>query len=219
MQNSRALIISRYKENVDWIQNIYNFVEKIFIYNKNNENDIKNLQDKKISVINLPNIGRESNSYLYHIVNNYEDLQNHNIFLQGNPYDHCKNLDYTLNEISKYSDDNIFLPLNKVVVENNKSKYRKTHPHTNGLPIEYFMNILFNIKTDPLETILVNYGAQFIVSKNIIQKRSRSFYDFLLKLNSRKNSTLEPYIFERLWLYIFDPRIPLCDDSLFWSNK
>ena len=37
----------------------------------------------KPKIISLPNLGRESHTWLYHIVNNYHELDDINIFLQG----------------------------------------------------------------------------------------------------------------------------------------
>jgi hypothetical protein len=36
----------------------------------------------------LPNIGRESHTYLTHIVGRYETLAGHTVFVQGAPFDH-----------------------------------------------------------------------------------------------------------------------------------
>ena len=49
------------------------------IYNKGKYLDNKGLG----KIINLPNVGRESHTWLYHIVSNYENLDEVNIFLQG----------------------------------------------------------------------------------------------------------------------------------------
>ena len=56
------LIIARYKEDVSWINNIKHQYT-ITIYNKFYNNHIQ-----------LPNIGREGHSYLYHIYYNYENI-------------------------------------------------------------------------------------------------------------------------------------------------
>ena len=55
------LVVARYNENLDWIRSEYS---RIFIYNKGEPLNI----EKEII---LPNIGRESQTYLYHIVENY----------------------------------------------------------------------------------------------------------------------------------------------------
>ena len=77
------IIIARYKENIDWINEIklYPYINNIYVYNKFYQEDYI-----------LSNVGREAHTYLYHITHNYDNLNTVNIFLQGNPLDHCPNL-------------------------------------------------------------------------------------------------------------------------------
>tara|TARA_B100000902_G_C27236121_1_gene877503 strand:- start:212 stop:1303 length:1092 start_codon:yes stop_codon:yes gene_type:complete len=77
------LIIARYNENLDWLKNVPENIN-IIIYNKG-KNDIN------YPFISLPNIGRESHTYLYYIINNYDKLGDINIFCQGNPFEHNPN--------------------------------------------------------------------------------------------------------------------------------
>ena len=96
----KCLIIARYNENLEWLENHKDF--KITVYNKG-----ENLSDKNFfKVINLENIGRESHTWLYHIVNNYNHLNEINIFLQGKIDDlNCmvyKNPNDYLKRINKY---------------------------------------------------------------------------------------------------------------------
>ena len=72
---NNQLIIARYNEDLFWL-NEWQSQFDIVVYNKGKD-DLK--QDYKI--INLPNIGREAHTYLYHIVNNYDTLAENNIFL------------------------------------------------------------------------------------------------------------------------------------------
>lgn len=73
------LILARYNEDISWIDKVD--VEKITIYNKG-ENNLK------YKCIKLPNIGRESHTYLYHIIENYDNLTELTIFSQGDPFFH-----------------------------------------------------------------------------------------------------------------------------------
>jgi len=57
------------------------------LYNKNA--DVEPIPQEKFTydeVINLPNVGRESHTYLYHMVNRREDLADHIIFCQEAPH-------------------------------------------------------------------------------------------------------------------------------------
>ena len=73
-----TIIISRYNEDIQWFSDLNTFSKKI-IYNKGDELE----PQKNIEIINLPNVGRESHTWLYHIVKNFETLSSYNIFLQG----------------------------------------------------------------------------------------------------------------------------------------
>lgn len=84
------LVVSRFNENLDWLQNVpYYFI--ITIYNKG-KNDINTSKFEKLnySIKNLENIGREGHTYLYHIISNYKKLSDLIIFTQGDPFFHNK---------------------------------------------------------------------------------------------------------------------------------
>lgn len=197
------IVIARYKENIDWINRFNNTtINNIFIYNKFYDLDIK-----------LPNVGREAHTYLYHIINNYNNLNDITIFLQGDPFPHCRNLYSIVDNIHNMNYD--ILPFNNIIVENEQSinrKHKILHPY--GLFLAYFMDLLFGIKMDIDQTVTVTYGAQFACTKQTILNRPREFYEFLLKFVSYDTNPIESYIFERLWLYIFDTSIPLSNKYL-----
>jgi len=74
------IVIARYNEDLSWLRKIPKKI-KITIYNKG-------LDDINIQSIKLPNIGRESHTYLYHIINNYDNLADKTIFCQGDSIFH-----------------------------------------------------------------------------------------------------------------------------------
>ena len=70
-------VVARYNENIDHLK-IFNDIT--VIYNKGND-DIDNIYK---NVIKLINIGREGHTYLYHIINNYDNLAHKTFFMQHN---------------------------------------------------------------------------------------------------------------------------------------
>lgn len=82
------LVINRYNENLQWINDISNkpFIKKIIVYNKGNI--IPYDLDNKIKIINVENIGREGETYLSFIIDNYDNLVENIWFLQADPFDH-----------------------------------------------------------------------------------------------------------------------------------
>jgi hypothetical protein len=96
--NKINLIIARYNENLDWIEYIpKNLNINIIIYNKG-------LDNINYPSIKLQNIGRESHTYLYYIIENYNNLADINIFTQGDPFIHNPNFIYDLYKINTYED-------------------------------------------------------------------------------------------------------------------
>jgi hypothetical protein len=84
-----CIVIARYNENLNWIKLIKNKNIKIIIYNKGLDDiHIRGITTKNIEIIKLPNIGRESHTYLYHIINNYNTLNDTTIFCQGDTIFH-----------------------------------------------------------------------------------------------------------------------------------
>ena len=97
----RTLVVTRYDENLSWIDNIE---DDIVIYNKG-------FPLLPYEFKELPNIGREADSMLYHIVNNYHNLSDELVFLQGDPFDHCWDLLKLLEE-KRNVDDVVWLGSN-----------------------------------------------------------------------------------------------------------
>lgn len=78
------IIVSRYNEDLKWTLeepfNEFNYI----VYNKGDNDDFEKTHVKEI--INILNVGREGHSYLYHIVENYNDLNNVLVFFRINEF-------------------------------------------------------------------------------------------------------------------------------------
>jgi hypothetical protein len=90
-----SIIVARYNEDLEWTKKFSN----VIIYNKGNplSNDFKQ--------IFLKNVGKEGHTYYKHIYDNYDNLTEYIIFLQGNPFDHSPNI---ISNLDKYiNNDNL----------------------------------------------------------------------------------------------------------------
>lgn len=115
------LVIARYKEDISWLHRVPQHIF-LYIYNKNQSNTIvpqkrfgrvvlahdhaapENLNVPERSVVcNIPNIGREADTYLEHIINHYDDLADITIFCQGDPFPHSPDFLDLLNHTRRYS--------------------------------------------------------------------------------------------------------------------
>lgn len=189
--NKLEMVISQYNEDIDWIYN--NKLQDIsIIYNKNNTIH----KNYKKSII-LDNIGRETHTYLYHIVNNYNNLSPITIFTQAKPFDHCNSF---IEEINNLDENISFKEFSNalLVVRNYKCS------NHNCLQIKPTCDKIF--KNCP-ETFYFSPGALFAVSKNQIHKRSLEFYKKCIRLVDYSIHPNEGYVFERVWRLIFDENI------------
>ena len=77
------VVVSHYNEDLEWLNHYANHCH---IYHKGEEM-IPRYNFHRWE--NLPNVGRESHTYLYHIIRNYDHLANVSVFIQGSVKDHA----------------------------------------------------------------------------------------------------------------------------------
>jgi len=215
----KRLIIARYNEDIEWLKKHEDF--KITVYNKGKLLSKNN----SFKIINLENKGRESHTWLYHIVNNYNNLNEVSIFLQGRIDDlNCmayKNPNDYLKEINKYGFSvcryGLLGPLHwDWNVNINKDIRYKEQWENNEITRSSIGFRNFSKKLFPNIPIFVatSYGGCFAVKKEAIHLNDHSFYKKLLKVLSKNKNPIEGHYMERLWCYIFTRNKPLIDSCL-----
>ncbi len=212
----KSLIIARYNEDLTWLENYRDF--KITVYNKG-ENLVDNTFYK---VINLENKGRESHTWLYHIVKNYYQLNEINIFLQGKIDDlNCmayKNPNEYLKKIKKYGFEasryGLLGPFHwdwHVNIDKDiryKKQWENNEISKSSIGFRDFSKKLF--PKIPL-FVATSYGGCFAVKKEIIMQHNIVFYRELLNILSRHKNPIEGHYMERLWCYMFTKNKPLIE--------
>jgi hypothetical protein len=202
------IVIARYNEDITWAQQL----KEAIIYDKNDTSNIGNIDDKndtsnignidnlsgvKGMVIPLPNVGRGGHTYYKYIYDNYEDLSDYTMFLQGHPFDHYPNINNHFFEdirqkIKKNKLKN-FTPLGNIL--HCKISHCKYHPEP--LPMKQIYKKVFNKNAFPYMKFKFVQGAQFIVSKKQILKRPKAFYLNIVKLLEKEINPIEGFIIER----------------------
>ena len=215
--NNIDIVIARYNENLKWtLEHPFNKY-KYIVYNKGDNEYFEKKNVKKI--INLPNVGKCDHTYLNHIITNYNNLSEINVFLPGSLDMHYKKpiALQLLMEIKKRkkavfissTDHNIKkihynFKMNNYMTKNvdNRSKnaehkLKLSNIRPFGL---WFDNIFGNIKIN----CLIYYGI-FSIHRNDIIQHSVSRYESLIKdLSNHSNPEVGHYI-ERSWGAIFHP--------------
>jgi hypothetical protein len=195
------IVVARYNEDISYL---IPFAKVCIIYNKGNNN----IPEEFTNIIHLPNIGRESHTYLYHIINNYNNLADNTIFIQGNIKDHklldfkeyIQNNDFT----GKLSENNIIILKSSI---NHKGKYLKDLKKgilkkSNYTPFNFMNNILgLDLRNE--NKINIVWGANFSVLNHLIINRPIEYYKNIIKYVEYDNNPEEGHFFERSWYLIF----------------
>ena len=209
------LIIARYNEDIEWVKYIDDNLYDIYIYNKGNKIQMSN-KDSNIIITDIINIGRESHTYLYHIIKHYDNLPEKIIFTQGHPFDHVR-INF-IQEINNYSNEDFYYFSNnrlKLKFNNDGSILNESGLLNNSFWSNQHNNdsCIFNIsKQIILNKDLNNFewyfntGAIFGVSKKNLLKNNRDFYNNLLNILINSDNPINPpegHCLERLWEIIF----------------
>lgn len=225
MLNKRqmTMVVARYNENMDWLKDLpWDYI----VFNKG-EDDLPSWIKNQVR---LPNIGREAHTYLTYIIDNYDNLPDYTICVQGNPFEHTKKLTEKINNFDGSSD---FFPLSDKTLPSDGSG-GKHHP---GLKVAESAGIFLN----NMEFFESPMGAQFIVSKKAILFHSKMTYQKIVESmikgqanperfitahgkwygknchRRRKNceclNIFSAWVLERLWKTIFDLKNKTIYDS------
>jgi hypothetical protein len=216
--NNINIIISRYNENLEWLREINEEGFNIIVYNKgNNDNFIK---FPNMTIINLDNVGRCDHTYLYHVINNYNNLANITIFLpgSGNMCDKLAKIKKLMGLIKKYNRA-VFLPdavshnVKEQLYDFTLNEWTSSHVQNRDLNPEskleiskirpfgkwyeyYFNNIIIHN--------FAYYGI-FSVDKRDILQHSKEYYEHLIKQLCNSSNPEVGHYFERSWCAVFYP--------------
>jgi hypothetical protein len=185
------VVIARYKENIDWLDQLDDKFN-IIIYNKGPE-------DISRPCIISKNPGNASESFIRYIVEHYDNLPEFVIFLQAYPFDHCKDLVYTLNN---HIDRDFIVLCDDVFTESINGWYEPLIKKPNEFQITYLRDVTRKILGNEFPSLLkFGAGEQYLVASKYIKNRSKEFYQKILDMY--KDDYLLPWHMERLYMTIW----------------
>jgi len=216
-QDSKTIeiVIARYEEDISWAK-IFpeNFYSRMIIYNKGGE---AQFDLPKSEVNTLPNYGRESHTYLSHVIDNYDNLGDITLFLPGSAWyrdDKQKRvkviLDYLRNTrdsvIVGHKDDTFIKEANSFSIDSwevTNEANRKKNPDSKLKAAEQRPLGAWFEKRFPGESLsCVSFTGIMAVSREDILKRPLDFYKKMLEEHSHSNAEVVHYS-ERVWKNIF----------------
>jgi hypothetical protein len=171
------VIIAHYNENLDWCTNLkypYQIISK-----------------QGIPTEIIPNKGNEASSYLYYIIEIYDNLSDYTIFIHGHRTDwhHTENIDERINNLEfKHRYYNINQINNKPMNITNLINFKESYDNSKDEILKIF-NIVGIQNINPSE-IQYRASAQFYVSTDLILRHSKEKYTELLNYlyNTKINS-------------------------------
>lgn len=211
------LIVSRYNENLEWLKDEPFRHYPVIIYNKGNNDDF--YKPENTQVVSIKNVGREGHTYIYHIIQHYDNLNEILVFLPGS-----NNLDHKLekskrmiHEIEK-KHSAVFISSHFNDVRSNLydfqlDKWVATHSGNASVTPTHSLELApirpfgkwYEDKFGDVKVQHVAFGGVFSVSKQDVLNKPKSFYEKLIReLDSHSNPEVGHY-FERSWEAIFYP--------------
>ena len=189
------LVVAHYNEDVGWAHKDrftkYSPV-RMFIYDKGKGKD----------GIRLPNVGREAHTYLWHIVNNYDQLADVTAFLQGKIRDHAP---HAVDQINNLHRGSTYKELTSYELNFCASDAAET-----SASIQKVYRHIFGVDIDKSRKMQCKCCACFVVIRDRILSHPRDLYERAIELTEKE---VEPECFkrgpigcafERLWHLIFN---------------
>jgi len=217
--NNIELVISRYNEDLEWLkEEPYNKLP-LTIYNKGpNEDFYKPHLLKKI--VKLPNVGVCDHTYLYHIIDNYDNLSNVTIFLPGSCMDDAKiertetivkktietknTVIYGVYDIQDIKDRLYNFTLENWITSNDKNKELNSTSKLRQCDINPFGKWYESV-FEVINNKYITFTGIFSASRTHIHNKDKEFYKKLIEfVNKNKNEECAHYI-ERSWISILSP--------------
>jgi len=181
----RAIVVAKYTEDISWLDELPSTI-KVYVYDSSPGGNLEDLNKER----------REPYTYLTHMIEHYDKLDDLTIFCQGSPFDSVSKKKFM--EIA-VNCTQLHMPI---------ARFQTDGAIANGstdigyLPIAKTLTKFFGIP--PLNTVNWTHGAQFIVAKERILQYSKQAL-----IDARQHSVDvmpiwgERHIFERMWDTIF----------------
>jgi len=210
------IVVARFNENLDWLKDEPFNKYPVICYNSGKNDDF--YKPDNMTVVKIPDIGKEAYTYLYHIVNRYDNIAEITIFLPGSANNNHKKqitkrqvyevedykntvfLSSKTNDVQKdYYDfqlDSWCSTSSENIKENAECKLHLSKTRPFGKWYEVHFN---NIHTQH-----VNYFGILGIHRRHIVQNPKEKYENLLALFEKPNDEIAHY-FERAWEAVFYP--------------
>lgn len=196
------LVVARHAEAVDWTRHVPAAV-RVTIYDKGGDLDAAKFP--RATVARLPNVGREAQTYLHHIVERWESPAPVTVFCQGHPFDHAHDLHRVLRALAAGRETVADFRWLGFTIDTDDARGRRLfvpwskNEDGRELRLDEFHRALF--ASPAPERVRFYPGAQFAVTAERIRSRPRAFWERARDLAATFPDAA--HCFERLWDRVF----------------
>lgn len=235
---SMDIVIARYNEDLLWLCNpymlqllkAYDGKIRIYIYNKGLHNvDLTKLTtclpNVSFHVATLPNVGRETHTYLHHIIRMRKTLAEVTIFLPGSSETFFKfDRAFAIIQKAQQNHNTVFIGQKDTFPDRfasfsiddyhcTNSKNHSMNPENNLFPAHKRPFNLWFYDVFPKKRRIDapwNYNAMFAVHRDHILQHPTSYYERMLAFVDNHPNPEAGHFFERSWGVVFSPFPETC---------
>jgi hypothetical protein len=166
---SYHLVVAKYKEDIRWTREFDS--PSCYIYDKSSPTEIP--ENKHSNYIYRKNIGREAETFVYHIIKHYDTLPDYLVFVQGDPFGHIT-FDYP--EGLKKGIEGILLENPTSVTPFFIECISEPYDGWPGTRVKEYTDLFFGDGSSQKFPVFFAAGCQYIVPKSKIINKSLSFW-------------------------------------------
>ncbi|MBN1770329.1 MAG: DUF3431 domain-containing protein [Deltaproteobacteria bacterium] len=202
MSAELELVVARYAERVEWTRHVPRSV-RVTVYDKGGDLDAADFP--RATLVRLPNVGREAQTYLHHIVERFERPAALTVFCQGRPFDHAHDLHRVLRALAAGRETVADFRWLGFTIDTDDPRGRRLfvrwtkNEDGRELRLDEFHRLLFGEPAP--ERVRFYPGAQFAVTAERIRSRPRAFWEHARELAAAFPDAA--HCFERLWDRLF----------------
>lgn len=205
--NGTVYVISRCNEDINWLIPI---ASQTIILNKCAPLD-QVISKVFLDVKQLPNVGRESHSYLDFVLSNYDDLPDEVVFSQARINDHEGYKTGGSDILVRLGDEartfgkslNFSPPCTKRIFHIGFD-LRRCFPNLTSQGENTLSKWMVKYFGEYSELNMIYWYGIFAVRKDLILKRSKESYQTLISTVNYSINPLEGFYFERTWALVFN---------------
>lgn len=205
------MVVAHYHEDLSWISDVLSACPdmRVYVYDKGapapSENAPPDPPDSRVIHATLPNVGRESHTYLHHILHHYGGgLEDFIFFTQGAPFEHRSRAEVF--DAFLKSTAPIYPRAQPHIIF---ADWKLTEPGWNardsGGTIGDWWQHCFQepMPVFPRGGPKVMWNGMFVVRRDRILSRPKAFYERLIRTVEHDVNPEEGHFMERAWGNIF----------------